>query len=349
MIAVVTPFASGMPGVRYVIGFWAGPRTIGVGTEGADALAVSPDGGTLYAADTDEDESRDSGITVVKLATGQAGKRIGIGGLAVKLVMMPGGRTLYALVELGDGSDRLVRVGLAALRAEAQSGFRYGAEDMVAAPGGSLLYVLAGTSRDSMAVIPVDADSGRERKAIPVPADSQSMAVSPDGWTLYIGTGSTDGKGPGEVIAVDTRSGRSRNLVRFPHAVTGLTVSPDGRRLSGLASSYQCDTRGACGGKCDLVGIDTMTGTALPAVRLDSLCAQIEVTPDPARILVLDADEGLTAVNSMTGQIAKTIRTAGFIAGDGASDLRIAPDGRTVYVADEFKGIVVIPMASVSA
>src|SRR5690349_9716303 len=139
VIAVVTPFASGLPGASYVIGFWAGPRTIGVGTEGADALAVSPDGGTLYAANTDEDEAGDSdSITVVKLPTGQAGKRIGIGGLAVKFVMMPGGRTLYALVELDDGSDRLVRVGLAALRADAQSVFRPGAEDMVAAPGGSL-------------------------------------------------------------------------------------------------------------------------------------------------------------------------------------------------------------------
>jgi hypothetical protein len=47
--------------------------------------------------------------------------------------MMQGGRTLYALVELDDGTDRLVRVGLAALRADAQSVFRHGAEDMVAA------------------------------------------------------------------------------------------------------------------------------------------------------------------------------------------------------------------------
>lgn len=344
VVAAAAPFVPGLPGASYVIGFWAGPRTIGVGSEGADALAVSPDGGTLYAANADEDGGSDS-ITVVKLATGQAGKRIGVGGLAVKLVMMPGGRTLYALVELDDGSDRLVRVGLAALRADAQSAFRPGAQDMVAAPGGALLYVLAGTSRDSMAVIPVEADSGRERKAIPVPAGSQSMAVSPDGRTLYIGTGNTDGKGPGEVIAVDTRSGKSGNLVRFPHAVIGLAVSPDGHRLFGLASSYQCGDGGTCGGRCDLVGVDTITGAALPAIRLGSLCAQIEVAPDGGRVFILGADESLTAVNAMTGRIEKTIRTAGFMAGDGASDLLIASDGRTAYVADEFKGVVVIPVA----
>ena len=344
VIVIVAVVVWGLPGARSVVGWWAGPRSIGVGTEGADALAVSPDGRTLYAANWDE-EGDSGGITVVNLSSGQAGRRIGIGGPAVQLVMMPDGRALYALVELDDDGDRLVRVGLPTLRVDEQIAFTYGAEDMVAAPAGSLLYVLAGTSRGSMAVIPVDADSGQERKAIPVPADSQSIAVSPDGRTLYIGTGNADGRGPGEVVAVDSRSGDAAKPVRFPHAVVGLAVSPDGRRLFGLASSYQCPDGGTCGGRCDLAGIDTMTGTALRPVRLDSGCARIEVAPDRGRLFVLSGDESLTVVNSVTGQVEKTIRTAGFIAGDGASDLLLAPDGRTVYVADQFKGVVVIPVA----
>jgi DNA-binding beta-propeller fold protein YncE len=326
-----------------MIGWWAGPRSIGVGTEGADALAMSPDGRTLYAANWDE-EGNSGGITVVNLASGQVGTRIGIGGPAVQLVMMPGGRALYALVELDDDGDRLVRVVLPTLRADEQIVFSHGAEDTVAAPAGSLLYVLAGTSRNSMAVIPVDADSGQERKAIPVPADSQSIAVSPDGRTLYIGTGNADGKGPGEVIAVDSSSGDAAKPVRFPHAVFGLAVSPDGRRLFGLASSYQCTDGGTCGGRCDLAGVDTMTGTALRPVRLDSGCAQIEVAPDRDRLFVLSGDESLAVVNIVTGQVEKTMRTAGLIAGDGASDLLLAPDGRTAYVADQFKGVVVLPV-----
>jgi hypothetical protein len=114
MIVASAVLVSELAGARYVIGWWAGPQSIGVGTEGADALAVSPDGRTLYAANWDE--SGDSGgITVVDLATGRAGKRIDVGGPAVEFTMMPGGRALYALVEFGDGSDRLVRVGLAAI------------------------------------------------------------------------------------------------------------------------------------------------------------------------------------------------------------------------------------------
>jgi DNA-binding beta-propeller fold protein YncE len=342
-IVALAMVVSGLAAARYVTGWWAGPRSIGVGAEGTDALAVSPDGRTLYAANWDEDGDS-GGVTVVNLATGRPGKRIDTGGPAVQLAMMPGGRALYALVE-GDGnSDRLVRVGLATLRAEEQSTFRYGAKDMVPAPTGSLLYVLAETSRDSMAVIPVAADSGREGKAIPVPADSRAMTVSADGRMLYIGTGDADGKGPGEVIPVDARSGKAGNPARFPHAVIGLAVSPGGRRLFGLASGYQCDDGGACGGRCDLVSIDIMTGAALRPVRLDSGCDQVEVTPDQRRLFVLNTDNSLTAVNSMTGQVEKTIRTTGFIASEGDSDFLITPDGRTIYVADQYKGVVDIPV-----
>jgi DNA-binding beta-propeller fold protein YncE len=339
-LSVVIP---GPAGARYVTRWWAGPRSIGVGTEGTDALAVSPDGRTLYAANWDEDGDS-SGITVVNLATGRPGTRIDTGGSAVRLAMMPGGQALYALVAQGDNSDRLVRVGLGTLRAEEQGTFRYGAEDMVPAPAGSLLYVLAGTSGDSMAVIPVDADSGREGKAIPVPADSQAMTVSPDGRMLYIGAGNADGKGPGEVIPVDTRSGKAGNPAWFPHAVIGLAMSRGGQRLFGLASSYRCGAGVACGGRCDLVGIDIMTGVALRPVRLDSGCGQVEVTPDQRRLFVLNTDNSLTAVNSMTGQVEKTIKTAGFIASEGDSDFLVAPDGRTIYVADQYKGVVVIPV-----
>jgi DNA-binding beta-propeller fold protein YncE len=339
-LAVVIP---GLAGARYVTRWWAGPPFIGVGTEGAGALAVSPDGRTLYAANWGEDDNS-GGVTVVNLATGRPAQRIDTGGPVVRLAMTPGGRALYALVERDDNSDRLVRVGLTTLRTEGQGIFRYGAQDMVPAPTGSLLYVLAETSRNSMAVIPVDADSGREGKAIPVPADSQAMSVSPDGRVLFIGTGNADGKGPGEVIPVDVRSGKAGNPARLPHAVIGLAVSSDGRRLFGLASSYRCGDGRACGGRCDLAGIDIMTGAVLNSADLDSGCYQVEVTPDQRRLFVLNSDNSLTAVNSMTGQVETTIRTTGFIASEGNSDFLIARGGSTIYVADSFRGVVVIPV-----
>jgi len=87
------------------------------------------------------------------------------------------------------------------------------------------------------------------------------------------------------------------------------------------------------------------TGAALRPVRLDSGCDQVEVAPNQRRLLVLSSDNSLTGVNSMTGQVEKTIRTAGFIASEGACDFLTAPNGRTAYVADQFQGVVVIPVA----
>jgi DNA-binding beta-propeller fold protein YncE len=342
VIVALAALGSGLAAARYAVGWWAGPRSIGVGTQGADALAVSPDGKTLYAANWDGDGDS-GGITVVDVATGRAGRRIDTGGPVVKLAMMPGGRALYALVQTGDNGDRVVRIGLAAGQSEERAAFRFGAADVVAAPTGSLLYVLAGTSRVSTAVIPVDADSGREGKAVQVPADAQAMAISPDGRMLYIGTGNADGKGPGEVISVDTSSGGTAGKpVRFPHPVIGLAVSPGGGRLFGLSSDYRCSDGGACGGRCDLVGIGITNGAALGTSRLDSGCDQIEVAPDGRRLFVLSTDNSLVAANALTGQIEKTIRTTGFIAGEGDSDFLIAPGGHTVYVADQYRGVAVI-------
>jgi hypothetical protein len=87
-----------------------------------------------------------------------------------------------------------------------------------------------------------------------------------------------------------------------------------------------------------------VTDAALMHVHLDSGCDQVEVTPDQRRLFVLNSDNSLTAVSSMTGQLEKTIRTTGFIASEGDSDFLIASDGRTIYVADEYKGVVVIPV-----
>ena len=47
----------------------------------------------------------------------------------------------------------------------------------------------------------------------------------------------------------------------------------------------------------------------------------------------------------MTGRPQQTIRTTGVIDGEGDSDFLIAPDGRTVYVANQFRGVTVIPVA----
>jgi hypothetical protein len=81
----------------------------------------------------------------------------------------------------------------------------------------------------------------------------------------------------------------------------GLRGAGGGRRLFGLSFSHQCRDGGRCGGRCDLLGLDLMTGAALSPARLDSGCDQVEVTPDQRAVLVLNSDNSLTAVDATTG------------------------------------------------
>lgn len=361
--AVVVVFAvvvSGVAGVRYLTGWWEEPPLISVEASGAHALAVSPDGRTLFAADTPDytdefTEPHDDGVTVVDLAVGRAGRWIDTGGFVEQLTMMPGGRSLYALVDYADASDydseygtytgvRLVRIDPAGGRVQQELTFRYGAlgPTMVAASDGSRLYVLGAVSRDSWAVTPVDTASGREGQAIPVPSDSQAMAISPDGRTLYVGAGNANGTGPSEVIPVDTRSGKAGSPVRFRYPVTGLAVSHDGRELYAVASSCTSEPCGGWAG--ELVIVDTVTSAAVRTVRIDPGCDQIQVAPD-GRLFILNSDNTLNIANPTTGQVEKTIQTDGFQILTGYSDFYIAPGERTVYLADSFRGVAVIPVA----
>jgi hypothetical protein len=61
-----------------------------------------------------------------------------------------------------------------------------------------------------------------------------------------------------------------------------------------------------------LVGIDLTTGAALHTARIDSGCIKIQVAQD-RRMFVLNSDNSLTVLNSVTGNAEKAVRTVGFM------------------------------------
>jgi sugar lactone lactonase YvrE len=306
---------------------------------------MSPDGRTMYAANWTGDDGGGSGISVLDVATGRVTGQIAADFSVTGLELMPGGRVLYLVNQVGDGSDQLVRLDLAAQRAGRVIAFPQGVQRMALAPDGSVLYVLEKASGDPSAIVPVDTGSGKEETPVPVPSWSQVLAVSPDGRTLYVGTGSSDGKGAGEVVPVDARSGKAGPPARFPYGVISIVVGPDGRELFGLASSYQCGAggRSGCGGECDVVGLDLVTGKVQYATHVSSGCTQAKIGPGQ-RLFVLDGSKRLATVNDVTGQVESIVRTASVQNAGGATDLLVASGGRTVYVADVFHGIAVIPV-----
>jgi DNA-binding beta-propeller fold protein YncE len=328
-------------GLVYVkTGISHGPATIQA-VPRADAVAISPDGKTLYTAD-----GLDSGgVTVVNLQTGRAGRRIAVGG-SIALAITPDGRTLYALGWTnGDASnatengDQVTPVDLATGRAKAPMRFPYGVMDMVPSPDGKELYVLANTGKSSAAVIAVNA-AGQETVITPVSAYSQVLAISPDSRMLYIsGARDRDPKdqGVGEVMPLDAESGKAGTPIELARSVMGLAFSLDGHMLYALGANQGS-------GPCSLSAIDVATGTVSKPLNLDPQCLSIAAAPDGRALYVLNADETITPVSTETGDLGSPIRT-----GDPWDpmdlDLVIAPDGRTIYVADQVYGVAVIPVS----
>jgi hypothetical protein len=160
---------------------------------------------------------------------------------------------------------------------------------------------------------------GKAKDGAEIPAEAGEARVR-----AYAGAGGYRKPGTQERSAVTLwRGSWARAARRRPWLIGALAAASALVVISGLAGARYVDR--------------------FRPVRLDSGCYQVKVTPDQRRLFVLNADNSLTAVNSMTGQVEKTTRTSGHLGGE-SDEFLIAPDGRTIYVADSFKGVVVIPV-----
>jgi DNA-binding beta-propeller fold protein YncE len=329
-------------GLVYVkTGISPGPRTILAGP-GAVAVAISPDGKTLYAANGLDS----AGVTVVNPQAGQADRRIDVGG-SIALAITPDGRTLFALGwTTGDASnateygDQVTPVDLATGRAKTPVRFPFGVVEMAVSPDGKELYVLANTGQRSAAVIAVNAATRQESVIAQVPAYSQALAISPDSRMLYIG-GARDPDSKdhrvGEVIPLDAESGKAGPPIELASSVIGVAFSRDGHTLYALGANQGS-------GQCSLSAIDVATGTVSKPLSMDPQCLSLAAAPDGRAIFVLNGDETITPLSAGTGDLGSPIRT-----GDPRDpmdlDLVVAPDGRTIYVADQDYGVAVIPVS----
>jgi DNA-binding beta-propeller fold protein YncE len=170
---------------------------------------------------------------------------------------------------------------------------------------------------------------------IAVPGDSQDMAVSPDGRVLYVSTGY--GKGPDGVIPFDISTGKAGDPVLVSNSVEDITLGPDGGIVYALVENAS--------GACDLVAVDAASRAMRRLASIE--CGQLEVSPDGRTLFDLGYPT-LTWVNSSTGKQEGSAGTGGFWGNSDTAPVNfvIAPDGRTVYVADQYKGVVVLPVNS---
>ena len=202
------------------------------------AVAVSPDGRTIYLANADDS------ITPVSAATGKAGTPIAITGGSPgmdagtdSLAITPDGQTLFTTVTdtATQASLALARVDLRTGRETGQVRVPGGVDQFVMTRDGRTLYVLSGDS----VLYTVIAATGFVESYIPAPdyilESAVTMVLSPDGTTLYIATNEDGPDGSdvlsGAVTPVNVLSGKAGNSIELGWMPSSLAITPDGRTL----------------------------------------------------------------------------------------------------------------------
>jgi DNA-binding beta-propeller fold protein YncE len=308
------------------------------------AVVVSPDGRTIYLAN-----SNDS-ITPVSAATGKAGRPIAISGGSPggdggpgNMAITPDGRTLFTIV-MNDKSDSIARVDLRTGREAGQVGVPRGVTDFWMTRDGKTLYVQGGDSE----LYAVDAATGRVERRIPAPetllANSGTCALSPDGSTLYVTT-MNDDDGPGHAMVgaitpVDVRTGAAGRPIEVGWEPTSLAFTPDGRTLYAAIDGIDGDAGQAAPNRVKV--IDTAAGGVHASIPWHVPPLYVQMAPDGKTVWVVSitgdrsstADNTVTPIAVGTDQPGPSFRTSGWLNEEAGSPSGVAmsPDGRTLYV-----------------
>lgn len=241
---------------------------------GAGSLAVSPDGGTLYA----ESDGFNS-VVVIDTATLSVVGTLGINGnLYDYMTLSPDGTTLY-LIDVETASLSAFNSSSGVILWTANLGNfpepAYTGEGLASSPDGSYLYVLnegvSGKKTQTGYVSVVQSSTGAvilpqlkfQKGRVPV-----SLVMSPDGSTLYAGEG-----GCFDVQLIDTASNtRTKQIVidNVGMQVDALAVTPNGKFLyvstttNGDGDVYMVDLA-----KNKVVGPPIPVGDAPDSIAID--------------------------------------------------------------------------------
>jgi DNA-binding beta-propeller fold protein YncE len=319
------------------------------------AVALSPDGRTLYAADGQSPgppPGDGDTVTPVDLTTGRPGKPIIIGGPPSQLTVTAGGRMLYAIVNFQGGNPYLVSVNLATGHASRAIDDTSEVEGMVAAPDGRTLYAVTFAANSSNCdLVPVDAATGAAGKPIPVPLGASTLAISPDGGTLYAAVRGY-GAHPGMIVTIDSATGQAGVLARLADDPYALVASPGGRTLY-VAADVLPGPYAAPAGRT-LTAIDTATGKAEsrpltfgsgPQSIMYAPGGEIAIAPDGRTVYLMNHSHSVTPVSTVGGILVPEapLATIPWFSSAWNSGIAITPDGQTLYVAQD-DGITIIPL-----
>ncbi|WP_426508757.1 PKD domain-containing protein [Dactylosporangium sp. McL0621] len=241
-----------------------------VGSAGAGGpvrgLAVTPDGGRIYAATTVGE------VTVIDLANLSGYTTVAVGGNASDVAVTPDGKRVYVAVEGADdgtaGRVAVIDVASGAVTTTVTVGRKPTA--IAIAPDGRRAYV---TNLAAGTVSVIDTATNTVAATITAGAEPVDVAVTPDGRRAYV-----TNRLPGTVTAVDTTTNAVTATIALPvgEHPNGIAMAPDGKHAYVTAQ----------GVFNDLVPIDTTTDTAGAAIDLTRGAYGIAyvTVPEPAAL-----------------------------------------------------------------
>jgi YVTN family beta-propeller protein len=254
----------------------------------AEALAFSPDGSTVYAAEAGDY------VGVINAATGTLSATIPVGYWPTSLAVSPNGSTVY-VTNAQSNTISVISTDTDTVTSTIAAGAS--PQSVIISPDGSTLYVADDgdeANNETAAITEISTATGDVTGTITLGANvgAMALALSPDGTTLYTADGDSNAV---SVISLKSDTVTARIPVGlFPDS---LVVTPDGR------SVYVADSSSG-----DVSVISTATDAVTASIPVAGP-SQVANYPDGGSVFVT-TDDGVSVIatqdNAVTGTVTST-------------------------------------------
>jgi YVTN family beta-propeller protein len=300
--------------------------SIKVADKSPSAVAISPNGNTLYVMNAGYNTDPGNTVSAVDPRTNTVTATYSTGAMPNGAAITPDGRRVYVFATVSN-TVSVIDTATGSVISTVPVGV--GPSDAVITPDGKHAYVAdTGLSVIDTATNTVTATISD----IPAPWD---VAVSPDGTRVYAATRSS-AAGPGGVTVVDTATNAVIGTVDAGTDPTDVSLSPDGRRIYVVAR-----TGDNLPGRVSVV--DTESRTILATITTGGNPADLVVSPDNRRAYVTNGGTldtpgtTVTVIDTLTNTVSNTLTV-----GEGPAGLAVSPDSKRVYVANFQSGTLSI-------
>jgi YVTN family beta-propeller protein len=291
--------------------------TINVG-DGPTSAVVSPNGTTLYVANTFGDS-----VSVIDTATNTVTGTISFANNTVQgVAVSPDGTRLYVT---GASDDTVSVVDTATNAVIDTINVGDNPAKVAVSPDGTRAYV-SNFFDDTVSV--VDTATNTVTATITVGNEPRDIAISPDGTRAYVANNASD-----SVSVIDTATNTVIATIAVGDAPSGVAVSPDGGRVyvGNLGS-----------GSVSVIDTASNTATATIAVGVGSGPSGVAVSPGGGRVYVANiGSDTVSVIDTATNTVTATIAV-----GDGPIWVAVNPAGTRAYVTnflDDTVSVIAVP------